>query len=285
VHPEYSFESHFFSTHGHCLHYIDEGEGPVIVLVHGNPTWSFYYRNLIKLLSKRYRVISLDNIGCGLSDKPQAYDYCLENHIQNLTALLGDLNVTKCSLIVHDWGGAIGIGYAVRHIKNIEKIVILNTAAFRSKRIPFRIQICRWPVLGELLVRGLNGFAWPATFMAVTKPMDRSVKKMYLFPYSSWKNRIAVYNFVKDIPLTPSHPSYSTLVGIEQGLSLIQQKNIPMLILWGGKDFCFTEHFFFEWKERFPEAESHFFKNGGHYILEDHFTEIQPILSSFFQNN
>lgn len=282
MHPEYSFESHLFSTHGHRLHYIDEGEGPVIVLVHGNPTWSFYYRNIINSLSKSYRVISLDNIGCGLSDKPQNYDYCLENHIQNLTALLCNLNIKKCSLIVHDWGGAIGMGYAVRHIRNIEKIVILNTAAFRSKRIPLRIRICRWPIIGELIVRGLNGFAWPATFMAVTKPMDRLVKKMYLLPYSSWKNRVAVYNFVKDIPLTPAHPSYNTLVEVEKGLPEIKKNNIPMLILWGGKDFCFTKHFYLEWRKIFPDAEHHFFNDGGHYILEDHFQEIQPILKSFF---
>ena len=283
MHPEYLFESHFFTTNGHRLHYIDEGEGPVVVLVHGNPTWSFNYRNVIRFLSQIFRVISLDNIGCGLSDKPQKYSYCLENHIQNLSALLRDLEVTKCSLIVHDWGGAIGVGFAVRNIRSIEKIVILNTAAFRSNRIPFRIRICRWPIIGELLVRGLNGFAWPATFMAVQKPLDRLTKKMYLLPYNSWKNRVAVYNFVKDIPLTRSHQSYSTLVEIEQGLSSIRQKNIPLMILWGGKDFCFTKHFFSEWRDRFPDAEYHFFENGGHYILEDNFTEIQPILSSFFK--
>ncbi len=283
LHPEYNFKSNFFSIDKNKLHYIDEGDGPVIVMVHGNPTWSFYYRNLIRSLAGNFRVISLDNIGCGLSDKPQEYDYCLKNHIKNLTALLSYLNIIKCSLIVHDWGGAIGMGYAVQHIHSVEKIVVLNTAAFRSQRIPFRIRICRWPFIGKVLVRGFNGFAWPASFMAVSKPMDRKTKRMYLLPYNSWKNRIAVYGFVKDIPLSSSHVSYNTLVEVESGLAKIRQLNIPILILWGGKDFCFDKHFFDEWLRRFPEAEALFFDNGGHYILEDNFKEIEPIISSFFR--
>jgi haloalkane dehalogenase len=282
LHPEYTFKSHYFEIDDHRLHYIDEGQGPVIVAIHGNPTWSFYYRKVINHLRKYFRVIALDHIGCGLSDKPQKYSYTLNRHIENLTELLNSLHIQKCSLMVHDWGGAIGMGYAVRHPENIEKIVVLNTAAFRSQRIPFRIAVCRWPLVGEFLVRGLNGFAWPATFMAVSRPLDRLTKRHYLLPYDSWHNRIAIHRFVQDIPLDTSHPSYPVLLEVEKGLDFLRELKIPLLLLWGGKDFCFTREFFEEWKKRFPDAEAHMFDNLGHYVLEDGYEVIEPYLNSFF---
>jgi cis-3-alkyl-4-acyloxetan-2-one decarboxylase len=283
LYPEYPFVSRYFTIGGHRLHYIDEGEGPVIVMVHGNPTWSYYYRNLITLLSVEYRVVAVDNIGCGLSDKPQDYPYRLRNHIENLTSLIQHLDITSCSLVVHDWGGAIGMGYAGCYPERIEKIVVLNTAAFRSARIPLRIRICGWPVFGALLVRGCNGFARPACSMAVINPLKKEIAEAYLAPYNSWKNRVAIYGFVRDIPLSPTHPSYETLVQVEMNLARLSDRNHPMLILWGGKDFCFNRTFYDEWSKRFPAAEKHFFENGGHYVLEDCRETIRPILQRFFR--
>lgn len=285
MHPEYQFASHYVEIDKNRLHFIDEGEGSVIVMVHGNPTWSFYYRKLITLLCPKHRIIAVDNIGCGLSDKPQKYNYTLENHIKNLSILLEHLKIDKCSLVLHDWGGAIGMGYAVRHIQSIEKIALLNTAAFRSEKIPLRIAFCKIPIIGELIVRGLNGFAFAATYMAVVKSMDKLTRKHYLLPYNSWKNRIATHRFVKDIPLRPSHQSYETLVEVEDGLAKIRDLNIPMLILWGGKDFCFTKEFFNEWLERFPDTEAHFFEDCGHYLLEDCFDKSGKYLEDFFESH
>ncbi len=281
LHPEYPFTSHYAEIGGHRLHYLDEGEGAVVVAVHGNPTWSFYYRNVVSYLKKSFRVIALDNMGCGFSDKPQDYPYTLERHIQNLTELLTLLKIERCSFIVHDWGGAIGLGYTVRNPAKIEKLIVLNTAAFRSRRIPFRIRLCRWPVIGDILVRGCNGFAWPATFMAVTKKMASQTRDYYLLPYDTWKNRIAIHRFVQDIPLASSHPSYPTLVAIEEGLKELQDLNIPMLLLWGGQDFCFTRDFFEEWRNRFPQAESYMFEDFGHYVLEDGSKVLLPLISNF----
>jgi cis-3-alkyl-4-acyloxetan-2-one decarboxylase len=283
LYPEYAFISRYISLGGHRLHYIDEGKGPVIVMVHGNPTWSYYYRNLISLLSSEFRVIAVDNMGCGYSDKPENYPYRLQNHIENLSNLLEFLNIGKCSLIIHDWGGAIGMGYAGRFPEKIEKIVVLNTAAFPSSRIPFRIRLCRWPYLGAFLVRGCNAFAGLARYMAVARPMNKEIARAYLAPYDSWKNRVAIHGFVRDIPLSPSHPTYETLVRVEKGLTILAEKNLPMLILWGGKDFCFNRHFYNEWCRRFPNAESHFFKDGGHYVLEDCIDVIRPIVQQFFR--
>lgn len=282
LYPEYNFTSHFASVDENTLHYIDEGQGPVIVMVHGNPTWSYFYRNLISLLSTEHRVIAVDNIGCGLSDKPQDYRYTLAKHIDNLHNLLNQLGVLKYSLIVHDWGGAIGMGLATRYPERIEKIVLLNTAAFLSKRIPFRISLCKLPLIGPLIVRGLNGFAWPATFMAVAKPMPADISAAYVAPYNSWNNRVAVSAFVQDIPLSEDHQSYQTLKQIDDSLVTLKDADIPLLILWGGKDFCFDRVFYEEWLKRFPDAEHHYFEDGGHYILEDKLDEIKPFLCRFF---
>jgi len=264
------------------MHYIDVGEGPVVVLVHGNPTWSYYFRNVISLLSSTHRVIALDHIGCGFSDKPQDYGYyTLQQHTDNLEKLLNTLAVVSYSLIVHDWGGAIGMGLAARYPERVEKIVVLNTAAFRSERIPFRIRICRWPYIGPFLVRALNGFAWPATFMAVNRPMKKNIVAAYLAPYNNWKNRIAIAAFVKDIPLESDHVSYDELVRTEQALPILKELHIPMLILWGGKDFCFNDTFYNEWLRRFPDAEYHYFPDGGHYILEDKAQEAGERIAAF----
>jgi pimeloyl-ACP methyl ester carboxylesterase len=282
LYPEYPFSSHFATIDGHRLHYIDEGSGRVVVMVHGNPTWSYYYRHLVTLLSKTHRVIVIDHLGCGLSDKPQDYPYQLQNHMDNLDALLRQLQITSYSLIVHDWGGAIGLGVAGRNPYAVEKLVILNTAAFRSQRIPWRIRLCRWPFIGPLLVRGLNGFAAPAIFMAVTRRLRPEVARAYLAPYDSWQNRVAVDAFVRDIPLAPAHPSYVTLQHVEERLEILAARDIPVCIFWGGRDFCFNDHFYQEWRVRFPKAECHYFKEAGHYVLEDALPEIRPLLQDFF---
>lgn len=283
MHPEFNFSSKYASINNHRIHYLDEGQGDVVVLVHGNPTWSFFYRNVIKALRSQYRVIAFDHVGCGLSDKPTHFDYTLTSHIQMMSDFLSHLKIDRCSLIVHDWGGAIGFGYAIANTPAIDKIVVLNTAAFRSKKIPLRIALCKIPVFGEIVVRALNGFAWPATFMAVAKSMDKETKGLYLKPYDSWKNRIAVHRFVKDIPLNTNHVSYSKLLEIESKLSLIRNSNIPLLVLWGGKDFCFTKQFYDEWLLRFPDCESHYFEEFGHYLLEDGKDVIAQYIKKFFR--
>lgn len=279
----YPFVSRKISIQGHNLSFLDEGEGPIIVMLHGNPTWSFYYRNLVRLLRDRYRVIVPDHMGCGLSDKPQHYPYTLKTHIDNLEILLAKRNIEKFSLVVHDWGGAIGLGLAVRYPHRLQSLVLLNTAAFRSPRIPLRIRICRVPMLGDLIVRGFNGFARGALYMAVVKRMTPAIAQGYLEPYDSWKHRIALLRFVQDIPLHPQDASWSDLAIIEEGLQQFQDR--PILILWGGKDFCFNDHFYAEWLQRFPGAERFYFPAAGHYVLEDAFEPIAPLITSFLQKH
>lgn len=264
---------------GHRISCVDEGQGKTVVFLHGNPSWSYLYRNLINALRVSYRCIAPDHLGCGLSDKPQKYPYRLINHIDNLEQVLDRLEVRNCVLVMHDWGGAIGMGWAGRHADRVDGLVVMNTAAFRSTRIPRRIAVCRWPLIGPLMVRGMNAFAGAAIHMAVTRKMVPEVAAGFLFPYDSWDNRVAVLRFVEDIPLHESHPSWSELVRVEKGLELLREK--PMLLCWGGRDFCFNEVFYREWQHRFPDARCYYFPEAGHYLLEDAFEEVRDKIVGF----
>jgi pimeloyl-ACP methyl ester carboxylesterase len=276
----YPFRSHFLQLGNHNLHYIDEGEGRPILMLHGNPTWSFYYRNLIQTFSPKFRTIVPDHMGCGMSDKPQDYDYSLETHIQNAYQLIKFLDLQKIILVVHDWGGAIGFGLVTRYPELFDRIVILNTAAYPSEHIPQRINLLRQGKFGEWLTRKWNLFAWPATFMTTQKKLPKAIKEGYLMPYDSWDNRIAVARFVQDIPMEKSHKTYKTMSEIENKLASLHH---PKLILWGGKDFCFDQHFFERWVEIYPDACAHWYAKAGHYILEDALEEVSGEIWKFIK--
>lgn len=268
LHALYPFEPKRFDTGRGMLSYLDEGQGDeAVVMVHGNPTWSFLYRNIVLGLRGKMRCIVPDHLGCGLSDKPQDFDYTLGEHIRNLRALLDSLNLRRIHLIVHDWGGPIGLGTALRQPGQLGRVVILNTAAFADTVVPLRIRLCRVPVLGEWLVRGLNGFAWPATWMAVTKPLPAGVKRGFLYPYHSWASRIATHRFVVDIPTGGGSASDRALAEVEQRLPMLHDR--PVRILWGGKDFCFNRHYYDRWTGLLPGATADYLPEAGHYLLED----------------
>ncbi len=276
----YPFASHFLDVGGVRLHYVDEGErdAPPVLLLHGNPTWSFFYRDLIRELRTTHRVIVPDHVGCGLSDKPQRYPYRLATHVDNVARLVDALKLDGITLGVHDWGGAIGFGLAARQPQRFSRFVVFNTAAFFGP-VPFRIRVCRWPVLGSLVVRGLNGFARPATVMAVRRPLPPDVRAGFLAPYGNWADRVAVWSFVQDIPTRPSHPTWPVIESIDAALP--QFRDWPMLICWGMRDFCFNAAFLEGWRRRFPDAQVHRFDDAGHYLLEDAGDRIIPLVRAF----
>ncbi len=282
---EYPFPSKFFDLDGRRYHYIDEGAGEVLLCVHGNPTWSFAWRKLVADLSRDYRVIAIDHIGCGFSDKPQDYEYRLARHIENLSRFVAGLDLRKITLLAHDWGGAIGLGAALRQSERFARFVLFNTAAFRSTRMPLRIAVCRWPLLGPLGVRGLNLFARAALTMAVCRHerMTPEVRAGYLAPYGSWAERVAIQRFVEDIPMDPAHPSYETLVSIEEGLPSLADR--PLLFIWGERDWCFTPAFLEEFRERFPKAEALRLPEAGHYVFEDAPERIIPRVREFLEEH
>jgi Predicted hydrolases or acyltransferases (alpha/beta hydrolase superfamily) len=275
----YPFQSNYFKLKNDLsMHYLDEGQGQPILMLHGNPTWSFYYRHLVAEFSRTNRVIVPDHVGCGLSDKPQDYEYILSHHIDNLERLVLKLGLKDVVLIVHDWGGAIGFGLLERHPDLVKKIVILNTAAYTSTTIAPQINICRIPILAEQVIRRLNAFAVAATYMAVVKKMSPEVRQGYLYPYDNYKNRIAIARFVADIPMNQNHRSYQTLKKIQLSLP---QHQCSCLILWGKRDFCFHDYFLNRWIEIYPQATVKTFESAGHYVLEDAKDEIIKELKKF----
>ena len=287
ISPElYPFESHFENLSGHQYHYIDEGNGEPVVMLHGNPSWSFYYRNLIQKLTPYFHCLVPDHIGCGYSDKPgdEAYNYTLEQRVNDLEAFLHKKNITKnIHLVLHDWGGIIGMAYAHRHPESIKKIVILNTSAFHlpeGKKFPVVLTLTRtW--IGAFLVRAFNAFAGLATIEGVKRiKLSKAVRKGFTAPYNSWKNRIAVLRFVQDIPLKPGDPGYALVKEVQE--NLFQFRNTPTLIAWGMKDFVFDKHFLETWMSYLPEARVHRFEDSGHYILEDQQEVICKLVFNFF---
>jgi haloalkane dehalogenase len=279
----YPFESHEIRVSGLRYHYLDEGSGPVLLLVHGNPTWSFYWRELIHGLRGKFRLLVPDHIGCGLSDKPAAgrYSYRLAQRIDDLRQLVEQLDLREITLVAHDWGGAIGLGAAVAMPERFARLVLMNTAAFRATRMPLRIRLCRMPLLGRAGVQGLNLFARAALSMATCKPerMTAAVRAGLLAPYDRWSHREAVYRFVVDIPTRTTHPSYGKLCEVEAGLAGLRDR--PVCLIWGMRDWCFTPAFLERFQEFFPHAEVHRLADAGHYVVQDAYERIVPLIEQF----
>lgn len=281
----YQFDSQFFSlADGKKLHYIDEGDkkAPTILCLHGNPSWSFFYRSIAKNLNANYRVIALDHLGCGLSDSLDSPSYSLREHIANLKAFISGLNLVDVNLVMHDWGGAIGMGWAIGDQKTVNSLTFMNTAAFHSRDIPKRIGILRTPIIGQLAIRRLNLFSRAALYMASTTKLAPKVQQGYLAPYTNPRRRNAVAAFVNDIPVAPSHPSYSTIKHIEKNLPLLKT---PVLCLWGKQDFCFHLGFFRHFKKVYPHAESIVLENAGHYLIEDAPHDVSSYLNRFLEQS
>lgn len=278
----YPFQSHWLDLDGIRLHYLDEGprDAPPVLMVHGNPTWSFYYRNLVLALRERYRCIVPDHVGCGLSDKPgdDAYPYRLERRIDDLATLMDHLALNQpVTLVVHDWGGMIGFGWATRAgtrgsqaAAPIARCVVLNTAAFplpADKRFPLALWFAGRTRMGALAVRAFNAFASGAARFGFKQPVAPEVRAAYTGPYDSWDHRIATLRFVQDIPLREGDPGFDIVR--RTGDALASFADTPTLIAWGMKDFVFDHHFLSRWESLLPRAEVHRYEDCGHYVLED----------------
>ncbi len=286
----YPFKDRWWTHRGLKYHYLDEGEGDPVLMVHGNPTWSFYFRELVKALSKDHRVIVPDHMGCGLSDRPTdgEYDFSLRSRIDDLDSLMEHLGLKgNVTLIAHDWGGVIGSAVAVRHPERFSRFVFMNTAAFRmpeGKRLPFSLYFVKYtPILPTLMIRGFNAFSIIASHIGVEKKLAPDIRKGLTAPYNSWRNRLATLRFVQDIPLGPKDRSYSTLKELDDGLHKL--KGRPMLIFWGEKDFIFDLEIRAVWKERFPEARFVNFPDAGHYVLEDARESIVKLTTEFLHGS
>ena len=285
---EYPFKSHYMNVGNDVrLHYVDEGprdSQQTLLAVHGNPTWSFYYRSIVSKFRDTHRVVAVDHVGCGGSDKPISYDYCLAKHTENLVRLIDSLQLKNITLVVHDWGGAIGLGAAVERQTSIKNILVLNTGAFPPPYIPLRIAACRWPWIGSFAMRYFNAFAWTATFMAIDRlpRLSPAAKAGLLAPYDSPAHRIAIDRFVQDIPMRSSHRTYKVLEKLEQRLPELTAKRIHFV--WGMKDWCFRPECMERMARAWPNATRRELADVGHYVMEEAYAEVLEELEKLLTN-
>ena len=205
----------------------------------------------------------------------------MDQRIRDLSFLIETLDLRGITLLAHDWGGAIGMGTAGRLPERFSRFALFNTGAFRFKRIPLRIAVCRLPGFGRLAIQGFNLFARAAVSMAVEKPLSETVKAGLLAPYDTWRNRLATCEFVHDIPMSPRDRSWKTLCETETNLA--QFREFPVCLMWGMRDWCFTPAFMRRFQEFFPNAEVHPFQEAGHYLAEEKWEEMVPILKRFME--
>ncbi|MBN1540404.1 MAG: alpha/beta fold hydrolase [Candidatus Thermoplasmatota archaeon] len=286
----YPFKSNWWEHRGLRYHYLDEGEGEPLLMLHGNPTWSFYYRDLIKAFRETHRVIVLDHMGCGLSDRPtdDEYEYRYGRRIEDMEAFMEHLGLDSgVTFVGHDWGGIIGSGVAARNPDLFSRFVLFNTAGFRmpeGKKLPWQLgYVKHFPLLPALQIRGFNAFLRIATYVGLEKRMPREIRKAYLAPYNSWHNRIAILRFIQDIAIRPDEPSYDAIRITDENIHRIGGR--PMLIIWGAKDFIFDLKILEEWKKRFPGAEVELYKDAGHFVVEDATDRIIERLHRFLSSH
>ena len=288
--PDYPFTPQsFVHPNGLAQSYLDEGQGPPVLMLHGNPSWSYYWRHLVLGLRDGYRCIVPDHIGMGLSDKPDdsKYRYTLRSRVDDLARLVEHLQLgDDLTLAVHDWGGMIGFGWALKHAARVKRLVILNTAAFplpADKPLPWQLKLGRDYNLGALAIRGFNAFAAGAASQGVVRPMPAAVRAGYLAPYDSWKNRISTLRFVQDIPLAPGDRAWDLVD--EAARRLPDFADRPAFLGWGLRDFVFDHHFLKGFQKALPRAEAAVYDDAGHYVLEDKHEDLVPRIRAFLDRH
>jgi pimeloyl-ACP methyl ester carboxylesterase len=263
---EYPFKPNFFATPHREMHYVDEGEGEVIVFVHGNPTWSFMYRHLIVGLRSQYRCIAPDHIGFGLSDKPPEVSYLPQFHADNLKRLIDRLGLRDITLVVHDWGGPIGMAYAVQHSLNVKRLIVFNSTCWSLIGIAAAERFSRFvgSPLGRFLCLRLNAlprFVIPGLF-ADRSRLTRKIHQQYVEPFPTADSRQGIWRLVKSL-LTES-PWMDSLWAQR---ALLRDK--PVLILSGQKDPTFGPEKLLRWQEAFPGQRTWTYPNIGHFVPEE----------------
>jgi haloalkane dehalogenase len=290
--PEYPFVPNRIEVRpGIAMSYLDEGprDGEVVVMLHGNPSWSYYWRRLVLGLRDRYRCIVPDHVGMGLSDRPgdADYDYTLQSRIEDLGRLLAHLRIDgPVTLAVHDWGGMIGFGWALSHLPQVRRLVILNTAAFplpAAKPMPWQLSLGRDSRVGGFLIRAFNLFARGAAWFGVSTPMPAAVRRGYIAPYDGWRNAIGTLRFMQDIPLREGDRAWALVA--ESGRRLPVYADRPAFIGWGLRDFVFDRHFLDGFRKALPQAEVHAFEDANHFVLEDRAGVLVPAIRAFLDRN
>ena len=282
------FEPRWFDSADGQMHYVDEGprDGAPVVMVHGNPTWSFLYRNFIPpLVEAGHRAIAVDHLGFGRSEKPDRRElYTIERHAQRFDTLLESLDLHDATVVPQDWGGPIGLWWATRHPERLRGLFILNTFAHRPPEkvpLPLPLHLFRTPGVGEVMVKGLDAFKRGLLFRAGVMHRERltdDVKRAYRAPHPSWSSRTPILVFPRQIPSGPEGKVSDLLADIEGRLER-DFRSKPVGIAWAMKDLAFTPEMLERlWLKTFPEAPVLRIEDAGHYLQEDAHERIVPAL-------
>lgn len=275
------FQSNYFEFQGYKIHYLDEGTGPVVFLLHGNPTWCFFYRKLVEQLKDSFRVIAPDYIGCGLSDHPEGKHFRARDRVQEIDALYNHLGIQNFSIVMHDWGGAIGTSFLQKHLNAVQGIVYLNTTLTEIESLPTLIKMSAHPLIGRFLTQYSRQFLRYLTTLGAVKKLPRSVKDGYLHPYKTIGRRTAIWDFVSDIPFSHDHPTHKDMFDLAEGFR--SMSSIPIKIVWGLKDPCFHPYMLKKVAAHFPHAEIVEIAEAGHLVLDDAPDIACPEIKSFLK--
>lgn len=280
----FPFAPHYAAVNGVRLHYVDEGRGEPVVLLHGDPTWGYLYRRFIPALSRRRRCIVPDHMGMGKSETPAApFPYRLRHHIANLEALVLELALTDVTLVLHDWGGPVGLGVATRHPERIKRLVLMNTwasAPWPGGPFPRLLEIIR-SERGERFVLDRNGYVEPALLGTTFhhECLTEGVMAAYRAPFPTRESRLALLCWSRDIPVADTDPSYAEMQGIEHGLRRFGDH--PVLLIWGMRDPVLPASVLHWWQRVFPQAVSHEIGEASHFLQEDAPEEVVDRIEAF----
>jgi len=267
------------------LHYVDEGpkDGPVVLLVHGNPTWSYLWRHQLReLLAAGHRCVAFDHMGFGRSDKPprlSAYD--LKTHIDNAVAVIDELDLRDVVLVAHDWGGPIGLGAILERADRLRALVVMNTWAWELPSfLPPFVREFRTEGLGEILALGGNLFVESIPGGMATRDTDPVMMDAYRAPFPDYWSRVGTLAFQRDIPLSERDRSARLIASIHERL---EDVDVPVLLVWGMRDRVFQPVFLDQWRELFPDARVVELDDAGHFLVEDRPDEVTRSIGEFLR--
>jgi cis-3-alkyl-4-acyloxetan-2-one decarboxylase len=268
------------------LHYVDEGpkDGQAVLLVHGNPTWSYLWRHQLRELpAAGHRCVAFDHMGFGRSDKPPRLSaYSLQAHVDNAVAVIDELDLRDVVLVAHDWGGPIGLGAILERADRLRALVVMNTWAWELPSfLPPFVREFRTEGLGEILALGGNLFVESIPGGMATRDTDPVMMEAYRAPFPDYWSRVGTLAFQRDIPLSERDRSAALIASIHERLDGV---DVPVLLVWGMRDRVFQPVFLDQWRELFPAARTVELDDAGHFLVEDRPDAVTRSIGEFLRD-